>query len=168
MVQLRCYYTPLVGSVIRPMDSCHFQWPWMTSKVIRPLQGVSMQFNLCNILHGFNWHSASRGPSATAEIFFPAKARKNRQTQTDAHDSPDLTEGRLNFYVTWTGLKAAVLKYCRYIIISSYSKQPLSRLIWPGLVCRLTVTNKLEAIYNDPSRACLNAGQLSSWSCTDS
>jgi len=51
------------------MDSCHFndlKWPW---KLLACCKAFQVQFNehLCNISHGFNWHSASRGPSAIAE-----------------------------------------------------------------------------------------------------
>ena len=51
--------------------SCHFQWPWITLKVIRLLQGFSnsiLRIFFSNISHGFNWHGASRGTSATAEF----------------------------------------------------------------------------------------------------
>ena len=65
---VRAYYTPLIGSVIWPIDSCHFQWSWMTFKVIRLLQDLSNAVRLCNISRGFNWHGASRGPSAIAEL----------------------------------------------------------------------------------------------------
>jgi len=33
--------TPLIGSIIWPIDSCHFQRPWMILKVIRLLQELS-------------------------------------------------------------------------------------------------------------------------------
>ena len=39
--QTRCYYTPLIGSVVLRIYSCHFQWPWMTPKVTRLLQDLS-------------------------------------------------------------------------------------------------------------------------------
>ena len=35
-----CYYTPLMGSIILPIYSCHLQWPWMTLKVIRLMQDL--------------------------------------------------------------------------------------------------------------------------------
>ena len=45
------------------------RWPSMTLQVIQLLQGLQIAFveHLGNISHGLNWHSASRGPSATAE-----------------------------------------------------------------------------------------------------
>jgi len=54
----------------RPIESCHLRWPWITLKVIRLLQGLQMEFvdYSCNISHGFSWHSASRGPSVSAEL----------------------------------------------------------------------------------------------------
>jgi len=47
-----------------------FQWPRMTLKVIRLCRGFQVQFDeyLCNILHGFYWHSTSRDPSAIDEL----------------------------------------------------------------------------------------------------
>jgi len=29
-----CYYIPLIGNIIWPIDLCHLQWLWMTLKVI--------------------------------------------------------------------------------------------------------------------------------------
>jgi len=44
----------------------------MTLMVARLLQGLLLQMkfveHLLNILHGFNWHIASRGSSPTAEL----------------------------------------------------------------------------------------------------
>jgi len=44
-----------------------FAMPWMIFD-IRLLQCLQVEFvkDLCKISHGFNWHGASRGPSATA------------------------------------------------------------------------------------------------------
>jgi len=55
-----------------PVDSCHSQWPWMTLMVICLLRGISNAIRrtfFCVISRGFNWHGASRGPSAIAELF---------------------------------------------------------------------------------------------------
>ena len=68
----RCCYTPLIGSIIWPIDSCHFQRPWMTSKVIHLLQGLSNTIRWTCVRHftrfQLNWHGASRCPSAIAEF----------------------------------------------------------------------------------------------------
>ena len=67
-----CYYTPLTGSMwlTWPIDSCHCHWPWVTLKSFAGCKDFQMQFHehLCNIAHGFNWHRASRGPSATIQL----------------------------------------------------------------------------------------------------
>ena len=50
---------------------CRFVVPSpVTRKVIRQLQDLSnaIQRIFCDISHGFNWHGASRGPSAIAEL----------------------------------------------------------------------------------------------------
>ena len=39
--QTHCYYTPLIGSIIWLIYSCHLQWLWMTLKVIRLMQDLS-------------------------------------------------------------------------------------------------------------------------------
>jgi len=50
---------------------CLFRWPWMTLKVGRMNKTYHVRFrmHLCSILRDFNCHSASRGPSPTAELF---------------------------------------------------------------------------------------------------
>lgn len=66
----RCYYTNGMVSMIWPIDSCHFQWPWITEGhlyVARFFEYNSTNI-FSNISHGCNWHSASRSPWATAEL----------------------------------------------------------------------------------------------------
>ena len=48
-------------------SSNDLEWPWRSFACSRPYQ---MQFyeHLYDISHGFNWHGASRGPSAIAEL----------------------------------------------------------------------------------------------------
>jgi len=36
-----CHYTPPIGGIIWPIYSCHFQWPWMTLKVMCLMQDLS-------------------------------------------------------------------------------------------------------------------------------
>jgi len=59
-----------MGSIIWPIDSCHFQWPWMTLKVIACCRTYQMQFteHFCDISLGFNWHCSLCGPSTMAEL----------------------------------------------------------------------------------------------------
>jgi len=61
-------YTPLVpfGQSICAIFN-DLEWPWMSFDCCSVCQ---MQYDehLCDISHGFNWHGASRGPSAIAEL----------------------------------------------------------------------------------------------------
>ena len=68
--QTHCYYTPLIGSIILPIYSCHFQWPSMTLKVTRIMQSLSNAIRRTFVRHlaRFNWRGASRGPSAIAKL----------------------------------------------------------------------------------------------------
>jgi len=45
-----------------------FLMTWKTLKVIRRTYQMQFDEHLCDIRHGFNWHGASRGPSAIAEL----------------------------------------------------------------------------------------------------
>ena len=65
-----CYYTPETGSIIWLIDLCHLQWPWVTLKVIRLLRVLSKAIRRTFVRHfgRFNWHGASRVPSAIAEL----------------------------------------------------------------------------------------------------
>jgi len=67
------YCTPVMGSIIWPIDSCHVQWPWMTLKVIRLLKGFSNAIRRRTFVRHFDtahfdWHSTLSGPSATVEL----------------------------------------------------------------------------------------------------
>jgi len=44
-----------------------FGWPWRSFACCRTYQ-VQLSEHLCDISHGFNWHGASRGPSAIAAL----------------------------------------------------------------------------------------------------
>jgi len=39
-----CYYTQLIGSIIWPIDLCHLQWFWVTSKVMSQVAGLQRTF----------------------------------------------------------------------------------------------------------------------------
>jgi len=54
---LTCYYTPLIKSIIWPVNSCHFHLPWMTSKVIASYR--TYQCNSTNISATFHMVSTN-------------------------------------------------------------------------------------------------------------
>ena len=87
--QTRFYYTPLTGSIIMAYRFVPFPMTLDDIKGHSPVAGLNQRQideHLCDILHGFNWHGASRGPSAIAELLvITENGASNPQTRSERH-----------------------------------------------------------------------------------
>jgi len=69
--------------------------PWRLFRCARLTDGNRLY--LCNTAHAFNWHSASRGPSATAELLIITAATRGRPIACER----TLKHHRISTYSRW-------------------------------------------------------------------
>jgi len=73
----RCKKSMLLETTNRKwFVACGIRWPWVSFKLIRPLcSNTTASFHTAvQQLKDFNWHSASRGPSAAAELLVKVRS----------------------------------------------------------------------------------------------
>jgi len=68
-VVITCYYRPLIGSDVWPIEQRQLRWPWVIFKVIPQCKPFKFDFSYsCAAVDKILTDSASRGPSAASEL----------------------------------------------------------------------------------------------------